>query len=549
MPESSSRSRSFIETLLETASASPDQTAATFLHRGETIAAQHSYAELVAAAGRVAVRLTAEGLAGRPVLVALPAGPDVLTTLLGCFWAGAMAVPVPHPVNARAAERPLIALRDARPGAVITDEVGWRSIGESCPVPMLSIRDLGEGGPPFPDPGRKGNDIAFLQYSSGSTREPAGIAISHGNLVANLAMMQRALAIDASEIVVSWLPYFHDMGLLSGYLLPLFIGGHGITMAPLDFVQKPMRWLLAMDRFRATGSVAPCFGYELCVRRADAELVPKLDLSRWQRAVCGAEPVRRQALAAFAEAFLPAGFQRKAFVPCYGLAEATLMVTTGRPGDGERIFAGAVDDKVACGTVVEGGCLAVLDADGGAVPPGHTGEVWVAGSHVAQGTWDSERGGVRPFARERRDADGIRFVSTGDLGYFSGDAFVPVDRIKDIIIVHGQKLHAIDVEASLRQHPAAADSPAMAAFAVAGPEGDRLVVLCELARDRLRRAEADATAEQMARHVGASVGMVPDVRLTVAGSLPRTTSGKVRRSACRDLFLAGSFDRKAPVTE
>ncbi|GAB5377984.1 MAG: hypothetical protein AcusKO_44460 [Acuticoccus sp.] len=312
----------------------------TFLERGERPADRATFAELDGAARRVAGHLVARGLAGKPVLLAFEPGLDFIRCFLGCLYAGAIAVPLPGVGQRRARARTAAIVADVGDAAILTGgegaaqdaatDAGGRGLARIAAADALAAPALAE----TTAAGR--DDPAFIQYTSGSTSRPKGIVVTHGNIMANLAMIAAAFAEDGRTIGVGWLPHSHDMGLIGCILHPLHVGASCYLMSPLAFLQKPVRWLRAIDRYRGTVSGAPNFGYELCVRHIRPQDLGGVDLSCWRLAGCGAEPVRLATMERFAALMAPHGFSDTALYPCYGLAEATLFATGGTAGTGVR---------------------------------------------------------------------------------------------------------------------------------------------------------------------------------------------------------------------
>jgi acyl-CoA synthetase (AMP-forming)/AMP-acid ligase II len=362
-------------------------------------------------------------------------------------------------------------------------------------------------------------------------------------------MNESAFEHDHTAIGVSWLPHFHDMGLLGGILQPFFIGGLAVLMDPMAFVQKPIRWLRAIDRFRAAIAGGPSFAYDLCVRQCAPADVAALDLSSWTLAFCGAEPIRPAALAGFAEKCAPAGFSSRAFTPCYGLAEATLIVSCVKPGLGLRQLpalrlgetaGGATVPAVSCGPPVTGCEIRIVNDAGAPAQAGESGEICVSGPHVSPGVWNGAERSVTPFPEAFEEA-GARFLRTGDVGAILDGELAPIDRIKDIIILYGQKLHAADIEASLLAHPLAADLLAACAFATDGASGAQLILLCEMDRKAFKAGGAGELAPKLAKLVAEAYGALPQLRIFPYGSLPRTSSGKIQRLKSKADWLSGAF--------
>ncbi len=529
------------------------QDAVIFLERGERVADRLDYAALMAATERVAQGISDRGLAGRPLLIALPLGAGFVVSLLACLRSGAIAVPVPWPNNPRDTERLAAITADVRPAAVITEpggQAGARIRAIAGEAPVLGLADLQHSLTSTHPRLQSPHAPAMVQYTSGCTRQPRGIVVTQANLLASQLMIQAAFDHRPGSTTVSWLPQHHDMGLIGTILQPLFGGGTAVLMDPLAFVQKPIRWLRAIERFGAWCSGGPAFAYDLCVRQVSPEEASALDLSSWRVAFCGAETVRASGLARFAERFAPAGFDPSAFTPCYGLAEATLMVSSERPGQGVRQVAFASPrgprKAVSCGEPAEGCRILVRDEHGGDAAPGTIGEICIAGPHLSAGVWSGERGEVVEHA-DIFLRQGQRFLPTGDLGLISDGALAPVDRIKDTIIVHGRKLHAVDVEDTALSHP----DPqilAAAAFAVDTGEAESLVLLCEVDWRALPHVDAGQTAG-LSKRIGQVHGVAPVIGFLPYGALPRTSSGKVRRQASRQHYLDSRFISPPAATE
>jgi acyl-CoA synthetase (AMP-forming)/AMP-acid ligase II len=398
-------------------------------------------------------------------------------------------------------------------------------------------------------------DIAFIQYTSGSTMDPRGIVITHGNIMANQAMIRRAFAHDEATVVMSWLPLHHDMGLIGSILQPLYLGGRCILASPLAFLQRPVRWLRAVADHRATTSGAPNFAYELCARQVTAAQMEGLDLSGWRLAFCGSEPVRPGTMRRFAARFAPAGFDAAALYPCYGMAEATLFVTGGIAGQGARSrdiprsrFADVAADAAEmqavtdCGRPTPPARIAILDPQTGRAAAGEAvGEICVAGPHVSPGLWSPDRpGGIRPHGDRMVDLDGVAHLRSGDAGLLIEGTLHIVGRLKDMVILRGANVHAEDIEHTLMEQPEAAPLEAAAAVAVERDAAEVLVLLCELSAQGPRGGLPAETADALRRRVAEAHGLMPaEMVLLAPRSLPRTTSGKVQRQRARAEWLAG----------
>lgn len=523
-----------------------DRPALSFLDRGEEITAQDSYASLLTQARIVAAGLRAAGLAGRPVLLCLPSGLDFVRCFLGCLLARAVVAPAPGLETRRGLDRVVSMAGDFRPAAVIApDRTLPAALAMALPpgCQHLAAADLLSGAPAadLPEPGA--DDFAFVQYTSGSLGTPRGVVVTHRNIMANQAMIATGFGHDESLVGVNWLPLHHDMGLCGSILQTLYIGGQCHVMSPLSFLQRPLRWLRAMDSLAGTTSGGPNFGFELCLRQVNPDEAQRLDLSRWRVAFCGAEPIRPQVLRDFAARFAPAGFDPSALHPCYGLAEATLFVTSGAPGTGmhSRMLS---TESVSCGRPVGEGRVRILAPDGTSAPEGTSGEVVIGGPHVSPGFWDGATATARPDPEREVRLEGSRYLRTGDIGTLVGGDLHILGRSRDMIILRGTKIHAEDVEATVMAE-SAGDVTAAAAFALTDDTGDRLAVVCETA--------LPAIPAELRRHltgrIGETHGILPQPLVFVrAGAIPRSANGKLRRSACREALLANRLGSPKPET-
>ncbi|HEY7215694.1 MAG TPA: AMP-binding protein, partial [Thermoanaerobaculia bacterium] len=551
---------SWIEVLRTRARESPAARAFTFLGDGEE---DHlSYAGLDERARAIAALLQEHGAAGERVLLLYPPGFEYIAAFFGCLYAGAVAVPAYPPRLNRSLPRLRAILEDARPRLALTTAAirarveGWRQqapwLAGTCWLETGGVdsRDAAL----WRQPEVAESTLAFLQYTSGSTGTPKGVMLSHGNLLHNSRELRRCFGYTAESRGVIWLPPYHDMGLIGGILQPVHGGFPAVLMAPVSFLQQPLRWLAAISRSRATISGGPDFAYDLCVRRIPPAEREGLDLASWEVAFTGAEPVRAATLERFAEAFAPCGFRRRAFYPCYGLAEATLIVSGGAPGGGavERSFDGEALERHRAVPAAAGGRrligngrgvldqrLAIVDAESSApCPAGRVGEVWVAGPSVAQGYWNRPEETAATF-RARLAGDGP-YLRTGDLGFLDGGELFITGRLKDLVILRGRNHYPQDIEATVEAaHPALRPAGA-AAFSVEVAGEERLVVVAEVERTAKGDLEEVAGAVREAV-VQEHEAQVHEVVLIRTATLPKTSSGKVQRGACRSSYLAGEL--------
>ena len=528
-----------------------------FLERGEASGpvVEWSWAELDRRARAIGAWLQEYGYSSERVLLLLPSGLDFIAGFFGCLYAGAVAVPA-YPPDPTRLPRLQGIVRDARPAVVLTTGAVSRhiaflaqSIPEVAVLATLAVDRMAAGLEAcWKEPGIGEDALAMLQYTSGSTSMPRGVRNAHRQLLANLRMMEVAYAIpDAAG--VSWLPLFHDMGLIGSVLLPLYLDRPMTLMPPQAFIKQPMRWLRAISETRATCSGGPDFAYALCARTVLPEDLRGLDLSRWKLAPLGAEPIRPATLDAFARTFAPAGFNPSAFCPSYGLAEATLFVSGGTPGHGaamlscdaaalaaRRIKEGEGSRLVDCGAPAPETEIAILSVDG--IPCAHDeiGEIAVRGPAVSDGYWDAPAATAETF--QFRSPDGRVWLRTGDIGFLrDGHVFV-ASRSKDLLIIRGANHYPQDIEYTVEQAHPAIRATGVAAIAIPTDSGDGLAVLAEVA------AGADATAVEVAIRsaVSASHGLaIAGLALIAPRTLPTTSSGKIQRQAARQSWLDGEL--------
>ncbi len=564
------RVRSVIDLLRNRVEACPDDVAYTFLESGEAAGNTIAWAALNRRSRALGSFIAARVDPGARVLIMLPPGIDFAPAFFGVLYAGAIAIPTYPPAGARA-DRTSARVRgmvaDAGVSLVLSSS-GLHArraalesmIPELLGVPWVDIDQVDDNAAAeWRDPLIASSALALLQYTSGSTATPRGVMVSHGNLLHNLALSGRLGVYGSDSVSVSWLPVNHDMGLINGVLQGVFSGCTTIQMAPAAFLQRPARWLQAISRFGATHSGGPNFAYDLCVRRVSDEDREGLDLSSWRLAYNGSEPVRRSTMELFMRAFGPCGFRWTAFRPGYGLAESTLLVTSD-PAGTPAVFHSAGRESARhvaariqpCDSWVSSGCSAgpmritIVDPVTLHIRDhGEVGEIWVAGDSVALGYWNKPSDSAATFRAFIAGTNEGPFLRTGDLGcIINGHLFV-TGRIKDVLIIRGLKHYPHDIEATAEQSHPALRPGACAAFAVDRGGEERVAMVAEIeprfmsaagtaggtnAISAIRRAVADA------HHVSLhAVALVP------AGSLPKTTSGKLQRFLCRDGFLEGTL--------
>jgi acyl-CoA synthetase (AMP-forming)/AMP-acid ligase II len=575
-----------VDVLRHRAQHQPEQRAFAFLEDGEVESGHFTYADLDQRARAIAAALQSLRAAGERVLLLYPPGLEYVAAFFGCLYAGAIAVPIYPPRPNRTLARLREVASDSEASIALTSTAIRAYLQTSLPdEPALQalrwldteaiLDDLAES---WQFPEVHSNSLAFLQYTSGSTSQPKGVMVSHGNLLYNARMMREAFELTRESTYICWLPLYHDMGLIGCVIVPVCVGAASILMPPLAFLQKPYRWLQAITRYRGYISSAPNFAYDLCVRKITPEQRANLDLSSWRLASNGAEPVRAETLRRFAEVFGDCGLRSESFYPCYGLAEATLFVSGGltsvRPTlqtiDAEgfehhQVLSPKQDaaqrTMVSCGRAWLGERIAIVNPESlRECSPDQVGEIWVSGPHIAQGYWNRPEESGRTFNAFLANSGEGPFLRTGDLGFVKDGELFIAGRLKDLIIIEGRNHHPQDIEETVeRSHPAIRPG-CCAAFSVDIDSQERLVVVAEIDRShRVSRANSSASAsngDSRANGPATSATIIQTVRRAVAenhdlqthalrlvrvGSILKTSSGKLRRAACRKAFLAGEM--------
>ncbi|MCX6235545.1 MAG: AMP-binding protein [Bacteroidetes bacterium] len=546
----------------------PGKTAYIYLLDGETEEVVITYQELDRKARTIAATLLEGGMTGERALMLYPPGPEFIFALYGCFYAGVIAVPAYPPRKNKSIERILIIVRDS--GAkmtlttrqiinniernssefeelnhlkwLVTDEMDWLS-DPIAELPVIAPASL-----------------AYLQYTSGSTGHPKGAMVTHTNIMRSLEYIRQSFELSVNSVSVSWLPVFHDMGLVAHVFQPVNCGFLGVIMPPVSFLQKPVRWLKAITKYKATFCGAPNFAYDLCVDNCTPEDRKELDLSSLKTLYNGAEPVRKSTLERFVSTFQPYGFRLEMFYPCYGMAETTLIIAGGfateRPyflpvyNEGlEKHKVIAAPDEEKSASILVGVGHPWIDTVVKIVDPktnrccseNVVGEIWVSGSIVTNGYWNRQDETEVIFHAHTADSGEGPFLRTGDLGFFYNNQLFISGRLKDLIIIHGRNYYPQDLEyVAEASHPAVRPN-CSAAFAVDVDDEEKVVVVAEVEREYLRNLEGLCGAIRQAVSEEFEIDVYA-VQLLRTASIPKTSSGKIQRSACRKGFLENTLN-------
>jgi len=563
---------SLVDILQYRAKEQPNQLSYRYLVDGEYDEVVMTYEELDRRARSIAALLRSSAKAGDRALLIFPPGLDFIAAFFGCLYARILAVPVYPPHPARLEKNLSIILRvaaDAKPTvALLTSSLydvikSRKEIADEFGNIRLMATDnddINEWTNEWQLPEIKKNDLAFLQYTSGSTTAPKGVMISHGNLLHNLDLIGKCFGVSGESHAVSWLPPYHDMGLIGGILQPLY-SGFSITLIPhMMFLQRPFRWLQTISRFHATISGGPNFAYDLCIKKIKPEQKELLDLSSWEVAFNGAEPVYHKTLDQFADYFAPRGFRRKAFLPCYGLAESTLMVTGAHKNrtplvqhlmnselaqNQVKITPEMREDTrtmVSCGQNISDQDIRIVNLKTlTECNDDEVGEIWVSGSSVACGYWNKPSETEFTFDARLPNSKDESFLRTGDLGFLHEGELYITGRIKNLIISEGKNHYPHDIEKTIEgSHPAIRQT-GCAVFSIYRSGAENIIVVVEIDYKFIVRSEEviKTIREAVSMHHGLHVN---DIVLTNPGGIPKTTSGKIKHFLCKEYYLAETFN-------
>jgi acyl-CoA synthetase (AMP-forming)/AMP-acid ligase II/alkylation response protein AidB-like acyl-CoA dehydrogenase len=565
-----------VDLLRQRADTAPSQCAYVFLEDGTRPTGEWSYGALDERARAIAAHLQAAGACGERALLLYPTGIEFLAGFFGCLYAGVIGIPAPAPEASRmkrAGPRLRAIVDDAQASLVLTTSAVQSQVGEAemqlfgaqPPRWFDTDRMSGERANEWQAPRISDAYLAYLQYTSGSTSAPRGVKISHRNLVYHADYLQRTCGYQPDSVTVTWMPHFHDYGLVEGLLEPLYNATPCYILSPLAFIKRPFHWLQAIGRWRGTHSQAPNFAYDHCVRRVTAEQQEQLDLGSWQAAGIAAEPINPKVLDAFCARFGPRGFRRSSFCPAYGLAEATLMVSFSPSTEDPiilRLQASALEKhRVQEVTDAEparsvAGCGRLFGATQVAIvrpemrtrcAPDEVGEVWVADPAVAEGYWQRPQETEEIFRARLADSpEEGPFLRTGDLGFLRDGRLFITGRLKDVIIIRGANYYPQDIEWTVQAcHPALRIGHT-AAFSILVDGQEELVIAQEVERDYAEGLDVDLVIQAIRQAVAEEYELdVYAVQLLKRGAIPKTASGKIQRQACRSGFLEGKVDVQA----
>lgn len=562
---------SLVDILRRRAKNQPHRLAYRYLMDGEFDEVVLTYGGLDRRARSIGALLQSCSKAGDRALLLFPPGLDFIAAYFGCLYAKIIAVPTYPPHHARlekmlpiirsiaANATPAVALMTSSLFDVITSENASMIEFGSMKMLVTDGDDIYDRTEQWQEPDIAGSDLAFLQYTSGSTNTPKGVMVSHNNLLHNLDLIEKCFGQSSESHAVIWLPPYHDMGLVGGILQPLYSGYPVTLMSHMLFLQQPFPWLQAISHFRATTSGAPNFAYDLCIRKIKPEKRTLLDLSCWEVAFNGAEQVYHKTLGQFTEFFSTCGFRRKAFLPCYGLAEATLLVTGGpkarSPVIQHMVSSGLEHNQAIISPTNKAGTRTLVSCGQNMFDQIRTinpetlmpclsdqvGEIWVSGPSVACGYWNNPTETELTFGAWLSDSTEGPFLRTGDFGFMHEGELYVTGRLKNMIISDGNNHYSNDIERTVeRCHPAIRPA-GCAVFPINHAEGERLIVIAEVDHNRELKTEEVIKAIRQAVSVHHELA-VHDIRLTTAGNIPKTFSGKIKHYLCKANYMAGIFN-------
>ena len=571
----------------------PDETAFIFLRDGEDDEEKITYKELDQAARTIAVSLSEKNLQGARALMLFPPGLEFVKSLYGCFYAGVIAVPAYPPRKNRSLDRIKTIVVDSGASIVLTiddiyqtfersffdfkelNNLSWimmdklnneTSKSSNRPTAQSSNRPIA----------KSPNDVALLQYTSGSTGQPKGVMVTHRNIIRNVDFIRQSFSLSRKSVSVTWLPSFHDMGLIDGIIEPVYTGFPGVVIPPVAFLQKPVRWLKAISKYGGTHGGGPNFAFDLCVDGITDEEKQGLNLSQMDTLYCGAEPIRKTTLERFAAVYKDSGFRAKSLYPCYGMAETTLITSGPHSGRGpvylglsgkaleqHQILPVKEDDPDARYLVGVG--YPWLDTEVKIVNPdtlqlcteNEVGEIWVSGSVVTAGYWNKKEETEKIFSANINKDTSRNYLRTGDLGFFHKGELYISGRLKDLIIIYGRNYYPQDIEYLAESSHPALRANASAAFSIDSGDEEKLVIVAEVERTAIRNLDIPAVGEAIRQKIAEEMEIeVHAIQLLRTASILKTSSGKIQHKACKEGYLAKTLEvvgesllDKSPVSE
>ena len=585
-----------IDILLWRAKNQPDRIAYTFMKDDEINEQTLTYSQLLSQVQSVAHKLQKEGLTGERAVLLYSSSLEYITTFLGCLYAGVIAVPAfpPDPTRLKVTLPKLQGvIKDSQAKAILTNKklmtfayLLMQYAPELKKLKWIETESISRGKKLICEPHDiSGDDIAFLQYTSGSTSSPKGVMISHWNIVHNEYLMATAFGTTEDTIIGGWLPLYHNMGLIGNVLQPLYMGCQLVFTSPLTFLQKPLSWLRMISKYKINTSGGPNFAFDLCAQKATEKDKETLDLSSWTVAFVGSEPVRKSMLESFSERFASCGFEKGSLYPAYGLAEATLMVSCVGHGketscinlSHEAFQKGVIEEtadnegniwQVTCGTTYLGQEMRIVNPDTlEACPENKIGELWVSGESVAKGYWKNPEATKTTFEARLSDSD-KKYMRTGDLGFMKNGELYITGRLKDLIIINGKNYYPQDIEETVAKSNPLIQPDSVAAFTIDGRATEELVIVAEvrnLEKERIKekgfikskllslksrlfkendnKIVTEDILMSIQKRVFEEHNLVPHHKILIKHqTIPKTASNKIQRHACKKLFLENNLD-------
>ncbi|MCP5245545.1 MAG: fatty acyl-AMP ligase [Burkholderiales bacterium] len=559
---------SLVDILMEHANTQGYETAYVHWSPNQEIQQHISFQQLHHGAQAIASALQQQLPAGSRVVLAFPTGIDFITAFMGCLYAGMIAVPVYPPFAQKEWPRFANIAQDCGAALICTRSERMEAMNDGCRqyrllqhIPCLAVDMLySNAAHVWNKPAIKQNDIAFLQYTSGTTGDPKGVMVTHGNIMANQAMITEIFRHTTDSIVAGWLPMYHDMGLIGTVLNPLYVGFKSVLMEPIVFLRQPSRWLKAISDYRVTTSGAPNFAYDYCVDRINDREKSALDLSSWTVAFSGAEKVQMRTIENFSRAFSACGFRRESFLPCYGLAEATLFVT-GKPAgqpvtsikiDKNKLAVNAINEPqqdedaiqiTSCGVGAHSQVIIVDPDSKQPCPPSRVGEIWLAGPHVTKGYFNKRGITGQIFNARITHGNGDAYLRTGDLGFIRNGELYVTGRIKEMIIIRGKNYYPQDIEQIAQINNAVLRTGAGAAFGIELANEEKVVLVQEINKKFLRDFDSGLVYADIRENLMSGLKLdIHEIVLVRQGTIPVTTSGKISRRTVRECYLADRLD-------